>query len=249
MMTSLAILGPAPRASRLLYAWSCGSTACGQGARGLGASLVGSCVRRCDVVQRDTQKTGRPAAGRASNKYGKESNMLAYFKDTSAKILRVQISKCTDAIPQDTFHASLETHARSWPSRGDPLTTAQSAAPAAPKQRQKCTRQRKRYTHTPSRAVDTPTARFRAASAFAYTGWGCPTTGQPRAAAPSPCRRRAARRTTNTHRGGGADRVVRPARVVSIVRATRNHHAYAGRRARSPRTTTSSRGTPSRRGC
>ena len=47
--------------------------------------------------------------------------MLAYFKDTSAKILRVQISKCTDAIPQDTFHASLETHARSWPSRGRPV--------------------------------------------------------------------------------------------------------------------------------
>ena len=37
------------------------------------------------------------------------------------------------------------------------MTTAQSAAPAAPKQRQKCMRQRKRYTHTPSRAVDTPT--------------------------------------------------------------------------------------------
>ena len=32
--------------------------------------------------------------------------MLAYFKDTSAKILRVQISKCTDAIPQATPQAS-----------------------------------------------------------------------------------------------------------------------------------------------
>ena len=173
--------------------------------------------------------------------------MLAYFKDTSAKILRVQISKCTDAIPQATPQASPRKRPLVAVPRGGPLTTAQSAAPAAPKQRQKCMRQRKRYTHTPSRAVDTPT-RFRAASAFACTGWGCPTTGQPRAAAPSPCRRRAARRTTNTHRGGGADRVVRPARVVSIVRATRNHHAYAGRRARSPRTTTSSRGTRSRRG-
>ena len=39
----------------------------------------------------------------------------------------------------------------------------------------------------------------------AFTGCGCPTTGQPRAAAPSPCRRR---RTTHT-------------RVVAIPRATR----------------------------
>ena len=47
----------------------------------------------------------------------------------------------------------------------------------------------------------TPTHGFGAA----FTGWGCPTTGQPRAAAPSPCRRR---RTTHT-------------RVVAIPRATR----------------------------
>ena len=131
--------------------------------------------------------------------------MLAYFKDTSAKILRVQISKCTDAIPQATPQASPRKRPLVAEPRGGPLTTAQSAAPAAPKQRQKCMRQRKRYTHTPSRAVDTPTARFRAASAFAYTGWGCPTTGQPRAAAPSPRRRRRATLT----------------RVVAIPRATR----------------------------
>ena len=175
--------------------------------------------------------------------------LLAYFKDTSAKILRVQVSIVTDAIPQATLQASPRSHARSWPTGGGPLITAQSAAPAAPKQRQKCIEAA--YTilaHAFARRRHAY-ARFRAASAFGYTGWGCPTTGQPRAAAPSPCRRRAARRTTNTHRGGGADRVVRPARVVSIVRATRNHHAYAGRRARSPRTTTSSRGTRSRRDC
>ena len=33
--------------------------------------------------------------------------MLAYFKDTSAKILRVQVSNYTDAIPKATPHASL----------------------------------------------------------------------------------------------------------------------------------------------
>ena len=76
--------------------------------------------------------------------------MLAYFKDTSAKILRVQISKCTDAIPQATPQASPRKRPLVAVPRGGPLTTAQSAAPAAPKQRQKCMRQRKRYTHTPS---------------------------------------------------------------------------------------------------
>ena len=69
--------------------------------------------------------------------------MLAYFKDTSAKILRVQTSKCTDAIPQATPQASPRKRPLVAEPRGGPLTTAQSAAPAAPKQRQKCMRQRK----------------------------------------------------------------------------------------------------------
>ena len=47
--------------------------------------------------------------------------MLAYFKDTSAKILRVQVSIFTDAIPQATLQASPRSHARSWPSRGRPV--------------------------------------------------------------------------------------------------------------------------------
>ena len=158
--------------------------------------------------------------------------MLAYFKDTSAKILRVQISKCTDAIPQATPQASPRKRPLVAGPRGGPLTTAQSAAPAAPKQRQKCTRQRKRYTRTPSRAVDTPHARFRGCLGLRMHRWGCPTTGQPcrrAVAVPSPPHNTHARRSD-------------PPRD-----ATRTHRA--GRRARSPRTTTSSRGTPSRRGC
>ena len=55
--------------------------------------------------------------------------MLAYFKDTSAKILRVQISKCTDAIPQATPQASPRKRPLVAEPRGGPLTTAQSAAP------------------------------------------------------------------------------------------------------------------------
>ena len=112
--------------------------------------------------------------------------MLAYFKDTSAKILRVQISKCTDAIPQATPQASPRKRPLVAVPRGGPLTTAQSAAPAAPKQRQKCMRQRKRYTHTPSRAVETPT----------HTVSGCLGLRMYRLGLPdplgSPCRRAAA---------------------------------------------------------
>ena len=61
--------------------------------------------------------------------------MLAYFKDTSAKIVRVQISKCTDAIPQATPHASPRTPARGRAGGGSLRNTALAiAAPAAPKQ-------------------------------------------------------------------------------------------------------------------
>ena len=158
--------------------------------------------------------------------------LLAYFKDTSAKILRVQVSIVTDAIPQATLQASPRSHARSWPTGGGPLITAQSAAPAAPKQRQKCTRQRKRYTRTPSRAVDTPHARFRGCLGLRMHRWGCPTTGQPcrrAVAVPSPPHNTHARRSD-------------PPRD-----ATRTHRA--GRRGKSRKMTTSSRGTPSRRGC
>ena len=157
--------------------------------------------------------------------------MLAYFKDTSAKILRVQISKCTDAIPQATPQASPRKRPLVAVPRGGPLTTAQSAAPAAPKQRQKCMRQRKRYTHiTPP-----PPTRPRTVS-------GLPRPHAPVGAARplgSPCRRAVAAPSPprNTHA-----RRSDPPRD-----ATRTHRA--GRRARSPRTTTSSRGTPSRRGC
>ena len=105
--------------------------------------------------------------------------MLAYFKDTSAKILRVQTSKCTDAIPQATPQASPRKRPLVAGPRGGPLTTAQSAAPAAPKQRQKCTRQRKRYTHTPSRAVDTPTHTVSGCLGLRMYRLGCPTAGQP----------------------------------------------------------------------
>ena len=107
------------------------------------------------------------------------------------------------------------------------MTTAQSAAPAAPKQRQKCTRQRKRYTHTPSRAVDTPT-RFRAASAFAVPVGAARPFGSP----VPPRRRRAVAAAQHTRRGG-AGRVVRPPRVVAIPRATR--HVPAARDANPPR--------------
>ena len=63
-----------------------------------------------------------------------------------------------------------------------------------------------RHAHRAA-AVDTPTHGF----GTAFTGWGCPATGQPRAA-PSPRRRR---RATHT-------------RIVAIPRVTR--HAYPPRR-------------------
>ena len=157
--------------------------------------------------------------------------MLAYFKDTSAKILRVQISKCTDAIPQATPQASPRKRPLVAEPRGGPLTTAQSAAPAAPKQRQKCMRQRKRYTHiTPP-----PPTRPRTVS-------GLPRPHAPVGAARplgSPCRRAVAAPSPprNTHA-----RRSDPPRD-----ATRTHRA--GRRGKSRKMTTSSRGTPSRRGC
>ena len=157
--------------------------------------------------------------------------LLAYFKDTSAKILRVQVSIVTDAIPQATLQASPRSHARSWPTGGGPLITAQSAAPAAPKQRQKCTRQRKRYTHiTPP-----PPTRPRTVS-------GLPRPHAPVGAARplgSPCRRAVAAPSPprNTHA-----RRSDPPRD-----ATRTHRA--GRRGKSRKMTTSLRGTPSRRGC
>ena len=138
--------------------------------------------------------------------------MLAYFKDTSAKILRVQTSKCTDAIPQATPQASPRKRPLVAGPRGGPLTTAQSAAPAAPKQRQKCTRQRKRYTHTPSRAVDTPTHTVSGCLGLRMYRLGLPDHWAARAAAPPPRRRHRA-----TH-----------ARIVAIPRVTR--HAYPPRR-------------------
>ena len=138
--------------------------------------------------------------------------MLAYFKDTSAKILRVQISKCTDAIPQATPQASPRKRPLVAEPRGGPLTTAQSAAPAAPKQRQKCMRQRKRYTHTPSRAVDTPTHTVSGCLGLRMYRLGLPDHWAARAAAPPPRRRR---RATHT-------------RVVATPRVMR--HAYPPRR-------------------
>ena len=125
--------------------------------------------------------------------------MLAYFKDTSAKILRVQISKCTDAIPQATPQASPRKRPLVAEPRGGPLTTAQSAAPAAPKQRQKCMRQRKRYTHTPSRAVDTPTHTVSGCLGLRIYRLGLPDHWAARAAAPPPRRRRSATHATPRH--------------------------------------------------
>ena len=71
------------------------------------------------------------------------------------------------------------------------MTTAQSAAPAAPKQRQKC--MEAAYT-IPAHAIARsrrPTHGFGAASAFALIGGGCPTIWQPsgRAAAAPPPKR------------------------------------------------------------
>ena len=139
--------------------------------------------------------------------------MLAYFKDTSAKILRVQISKCTDAIPQATPQASPRKRPLVAEPRGGPLTTAQSAAPAAPKQRQKCTRQRKRYTHI---APPPPT---RPRTVLGCLGQHAPVGAARPLGSPVPPRRR---RATHTRRGGGAGRVIHPARVVAIPRATRS---------------------------
>ena len=158
--------------------------------------------------------------------------MLAYFKDTSAKILRVQISKCTDAIPQATPQASPRKRPLVAEPRGGPLTTAQSAAPAAPKQRQKC--MEAAYT-IPTHAI---ARRRRATHGFG----GCLGLRMHRLGLPdhwaAPCRRAVAVPSPphNTHA-----RRSDPPRD-----ATRTRRA--GRRARSPRTTTSSRGTPSRRG-
>ena len=59
------------------------------------------------------------------------------------------------------------------------MTTAQSAAPAAPKQRQKCMRQRKRYTHVAPPPPTRPRSVSGLPSAFALIGGGCPTIWQP----------------------------------------------------------------------
>ena len=75
------------------------------------------------------------------------------------------------------------------------------AAPAAPKQDKMHEGRVKTMLARLRSAADALTHGFGAA----FTGCGCPTTGQPRAAAPSPCRRR---RTTQP-------------RVVAIPRATR----------------------------
>ena len=160
--------------------------------------------------------------------------MLAYFKDTSAKILRVQTSKCTDAIPQATPQASPRKRPLVAEPRGGPLTTAQSAAPAAPKQRQKCTRQRKRYTHTPSRAVDTPTHTVSGCLGLRMYRLGCPTAGQPvpprrrRAVAAPPPRRtptptRGCRRSST---GCGRGRATRPRWLDQGLGATPGHGSY-----------------------
>ena len=144
--------------------------------------------------------------------------MLAYFKDTSAKILRVQISKCTDAIPQATPQASPRKRPLVAEPRGGPLTTAQSAAPAAPKQRQKCMRQRKRYTHTPSRAVDTATHTVSGCLGLRMYRLGLPdhwaAPCRRAVAVPSPRRpphnKHAPRRRCRPRRSPGARRIDRP---------------------------------------
>ena len=172
--------------------------------------------------------------------------MLAYFKDTSAKILRVQISKCTDAIPQATPQASPRKRPLVAGPRGGPLTTAQSAAPAAPKQRQKCTRQRKRYTHTPSRAVDTPTHTVSGCLGLRMYRLGLPNhwaaACRRTVAVPSPRRpphnKHAPRRRCRPRRSPGARRIDRP----------RDRKHRAGRRGKSRKMMMSSRGTRSRRG-
>ena len=89
------------------------------------------------------------------------------------------------------------------------MTTAQSAAPAAPKQRQKCMRQRKRYTHI----AQPPSTRLRTVSGLPrpHAPVGAARPLGSRAAAPPRRRRRA------TH-----------TRIVATPRATR--HAYPPRR-------------------
>jgi len=176
--------------------------------------------------------------------------MLAYFKDTSAKILRVQVSNYTDVIPQDTSCESPRKRPLVAEPRGGPLTTAQSAAPAAPKQRQKCMRQRKRYTHIAPPPSTRLSHGFGAASAFACTGGAARPLGSP---VPPRHHHAVAAAQHTESRGGGAGRVVRPAasfarRASSRSPARHDATRRAGRRARSPRMTTS-RGTPSRRGC